>query len=257
MLHLARPRRRLVLAGGVALVLCAAAPVALARPLEAGHRNPHHGHGYLRTTAIIADTGPFGWATRQSNFGSGGAAIYGCRTGTLSDTPCLLADDLRTGPAFEFISHGAVGGHIVLADHHGAPFTTNATGVATGLNANYLQGHQASDFLGAKAQAADSAKLGGVAAAGYVKTGSLLFAVVAGNGTLGATRGATAAQATATDRYSVTFGANLSRCAVTATPATALSAGELGAAVDAGNPNQVDVQSPAALPQGFQLQVVC
>ena len=253
-----RARRRLIVAGGVLLALCAA-PVAFASPLFGGRRNPSYGSGYYRATSIVADTGPFGWATRQSNYGSGGAAIYGCRTGTLSTTPCLLADNLRNGPAFELISHGDLGGRILLTNHSGAPFTTNATGVATGLNANFLQGHQASDFITKQQQAADSAKLGGTPASGYVQKGSLMFAVVDAAGKLQANRGATATLKTAPTTYAVAFNGNISKCATTASPVgPALKDGSLGVAPDAKFPmNAVDVRAPSPLTQGFELQVVC
>jgi hypothetical protein len=147
---------------------------------------------------------------------------------------------------------------ILLNNKKGAPLTTNATGVATGFNANFLQGRQASEFLGATAQAADSAKLGGQPASAYATTGQLLFAVVGQTGTLGANRDATASAQTGTLSYTVTFNVNVSKCSLTASPVgQALTTGAIGVAPDASNPDVADVSAPSALPAGFNLQVIC
>ena len=81
------------------------------------------------------------YATRQSNNkeGDGGSATYGCRSSAANE-PCLFVFALRTARAFDFISRGMVGGRIsVTGDTNpdgNKPFTTDATGVATGLNAD-------------------------------------------------------------------------------------------------------------------------
>jgi hypothetical protein len=260
-----RFNRRLALIAGV-LIAVVAAPIAVASTIQGGVRNPVGGSNlaYSQSTQIIAATPGFG--TRLSNKGTGGGAIYGCRS-TVGGPPCVEADNLNNGLAFEFIAKGNVGGTIHMSSTKAAPFTTNATGMATGLNANYLQGRQASAFLGATAQAADSAKLGGVPATGYVQasqlsayatTGSLLFAVVSQNGSLGANRGATASSATSSTSYKVTFATGVSKCSFTASPAgPAQASGSIGVAPDTGSPNVVDVSAPAALPLGFHLQVIC
>lgn len=266
-------RRAAVIAGVVIAVI--AAPIALASTVQGGQRNPVGGDNlaYSQSTQIIAASS--GFAIRVSNKGSGGGAIDGCRTAA-GKAACIEGDNLTAGPAFEFISTGSLGGTIHVANTKGAPFTTNATGVATGLNANFLQGKQASAFLGATAQAADSAKLGGVPASSYVQTSQLssyaqtsqlggyaqqsqlLFAVVSQNGSLGATRGASSASATSSSSYTVTFSGNVSKCSYTASPTgPALTSGSLGVAADASNPDVVDVNAPSSLPQGFHLQVIC
>jgi hypothetical protein len=258
-----------------------AAPIALAGTVQGGRRNPvTSNQAYSQSTEIIGALS--GFAVRMSNLGTGGGLINGCRT-TTGGPACTEADNLKTGQAFDFISGGNVGGTIHLSNPNGAPFTTNATGVATGLNANYLQGKQASAFLGATAQAADSAKLGGVPASsyvqssqlsgyvqssqlsGYAQTSQLLFAVVAQNGSLGANRGATAAVQTSNTStpspsytYTVTFGGNVSKCSYTASPTgPPLTTGSIGVAPDTTNPDVVDISAPSALPQGFHLQVIC
>jgi hypothetical protein len=250
--------RRLTLTAGVLLAVVGA-PLALANPIQGGSRNPstNQSSQYTSETQIIASNSTYG--TRQSNKGTGGGAIYGCRSAT-NGPPCINAVNLNTGQAFGFTSAGSLGGTITLKDTHGAPLTTNATGVAKGFNANFLQGKQATDFLGATAQAADSAKLGGQPASAYVQAGQLDFAVVSQAGTLGNNRGATAAAETSAtnNTYTVTFNGNVSKCAYTASPGgAALTSGSIGVASDTTNPNIVDVNAPGPLPGGFHLQVVC
>ncbi len=102
-----------------------------------------------------------GYTSRQSNVATGadagGAAIHGCRSegaGTAAGSePCLRANNLATGLAFEFNSmFGASGGRITVGPDPSAlnasasPFTTNATGVATGLNADRVDGKDASEL---------------------------------------------------------------------------------------------------------------
>ena len=100
-----------------------------------------------------------GYVTRQSNTQTGskagGGAIYGCRGaagGSASGSaPCLRASNLAAGFAFEFAGEGDVVGQISVGDGKTAnskakPFTTNATGVATGLNADQVDGKSASDI---------------------------------------------------------------------------------------------------------------
>jgi hypothetical protein len=234
--------RRLALAGAVLLAL-AAAPFALAAgegsTLRGGARNPtsNPSVSYIGETQIIATNSTYG--TRQSNKGTGGGAIYGCRSVTTGPA-CLAGVNLNTGRAFSFTSGGNVGGEIILSNKSGAPLTTNATGVATGFNANYLQGKQANEF---------------------VQTGQLLFATVTATGKLeGAARGATALEVnTEKTIYKITFGTtNLSKCSATASPSgKALTAGSLGVEVSTTNPAIVEVSAPSGFAQGFHVQVIC
>ena len=168
-------RARLIAAGTTLLVLAAvplagakpndrvsadAAAVAAGDPIRAEVRNGTTG----KETEIIgkfnATTGTKGgYVTRQSNTQTGskagGGAIYGCRGaagGTASGSaPCLRASNLAAGFAFEFAGEGDVVGQISVGDGKTAnskakPFTTNATGVATGLNADPVDGTSASDL---------------------------------------------------------------------------------------------------------------
>ncbi|HTC71522.1 MAG TPA: hypothetical protein VK655_01445, partial [Solirubrobacteraceae bacterium] len=78
-----RWRRGRTLVGAVALlcVLSATLGGALAyangQPVRGGVKNPTFG-GFFGTTQIWANNST--WGTRQSNLGSGGSAIYGCRS---------------------------------------------------------------------------------------------------------------------------------------------------------------------------------
>src|SRR3954454_15701681 len=121
------------------------------RSLLLGKRNPSENpnRALNSETEIIANTSTYG--TRQSNKrdGDGGGAIYGCRSNP-GNEPCIRANNLKGGRAFEFVTVGKEAGRIeVGGDHTGAPFTTNATGVATGLNADQVDGKSATDFAAA------------------------------------------------------------------------------------------------------------
>jgi hypothetical protein len=244
---LGRGMRMAVLTASVIVVGVVAAPFALgssqSNTLRGGTRNPASGFNFSAETQIIASNSSFG--TRQSNKGTGGGAIYGCRSLTTGPA-CISAVNLNSGNAFSFTSRGNVGGVILLSNKAGAPLTTNATGVATGFNANFLQGKQASEFIPTTKEAS------------FAQTNQLLFAAVSQTGVLGATRGATSAAQTGAQAYTVTFNVNVSKCSFTASPTgAALTTGSLGVALDTTNPNVVDVSAPSALTQGFNVQVIC
>ncbi len=141
-----RPRRgpagqgRYVLASAVvlALVVSPFAVGATGNVLREGKRNPSSGTA-KRETQLISSTKTYG--TRQSNTrdGNGGGAIYGCRS-SLGREACVRANNLAAGRAFEFETGGDEAGRIETKTDAGKPFTTNATGVATGLNADRLDG---------------------------------------------------------------------------------------------------------------------
>src|SRR3954447_26496319 len=137
-----------------------AATVAAGDPIRAEVRNGTTG----KETEIIgkfnATTGTKGgYVTRQSNTQTGakagGGAIYGCRGaagGTAAGSaPCLRATNLSAGYAFEFSSNGLIAGLISVGNGttpnpSARPFTTNATGVATGLNADQVDGKSATEI---------------------------------------------------------------------------------------------------------------
>lgn len=147
-------RHRSLVVGAVAVAAVATAvPVAggfgEGSPLEGGVRNPSANPALEleRETQIIADTPTYG--TRQSNkSNSGGGAIYGCRSGAggtvANNEPCIRANNLEQGFAFEFETDGAITG-LISAGGGGPntkPFATNATGVASGLNADFVDGQE-------------------------------------------------------------------------------------------------------------------
>ena len=234
------------------LVALLATPFALATgegtPVRGGARNPSTNErlAYTRETKIIANNSTY--ATRQSNkSNNGGGAVYGCRSGVggtpAGNEPCVRARNLADGRAFEFESGGAEVGRIESSNPNAAPLTTNARGVATGLNADQVDGKSASDIV-SDAQALNQ------------------FAAVTSSGVLTAGRGATTATREALGQYLVTFGADISRCAYNATVIG--GPGELGfASVEAVSAQSLRVRTrqaaadnPAA-DRGFHLLATC
>jgi hypothetical protein len=150
--------RHVVVATGI-LVL-GIAPLGIAATGDALREGTRNGTA-TRETEIIANnpattalTG--GYATRQSNKSdSGGGAIYGCRStagGSAANppkNPCIRANNLSNGLAFEFNAVGAESAGTITVGSGGdtkRPFTTNATGVATGLNADRVDGADAAQL---------------------------------------------------------------------------------------------------------------
>jgi hypothetical protein len=172
--------------------------------VKGGARNPSPDarRAYTKETEIIANVSTYG--TRQSNKSdNGGGAVYGCRSkvgGTpAGNEPCVRASNLANGRAFEFNATGGTEVGAITGPATAAPFTTTAKGVATGLNADQVDGQSASEIVAA-AQALNK------------------FAVVNGaDGALGEKRGATASARSATGVYSVDFSSDVSKCARTAT----------------------------------------
>jgi hypothetical protein len=98
------------------------------------------------------------YALRESNLSdSGGGAIHGCRAGvppadagSAGPKPCLRANNLEAGQAFQFqTTKGLVGGRIqvgganineVNPNPNAVPFETNARGRVANLNADLLDG---------------------------------------------------------------------------------------------------------------------
>lgn len=134
---LQRPGRRI--AAAVIVIALVATPVALGAgegdPILGGVRNPsgQTGQELRAETQIIARNDSYG--TRQSNKGSGGGAIYGCRSAR-ADEPCVRANNLRRGKAFEFVTRGNVAGSIEVGDSAAQPFSTNGSGRVENLHAD-------------------------------------------------------------------------------------------------------------------------
>lgn len=228
------PRTRSVIAATGLLVICVA-PFANARTgsnLREGLRNGTA----TKETQIISNirsttalTG--GYSTRQSNLSTdGGGAIYGCRSKTggsaakpRPQNPCLRSNNLSTGYAFEFnAANGPVVGLISAGPGGDAkkPFITNATGVATGLNADRLDSLDAAQIIAA---ARLKAGLDADTVDGKDSTDlQARFAQVTVGGTAGQTRGVATNGVTnpggAGDGvYAVAFNGDLASCALSAT----------------------------------------
>jgi len=263
-----RPRNVLLASTAAALV---AAPAALAAPVDGGDRNPSNNasSGYSAETQIIGEiaqnagghaAGTGGYVTRQSNkTDTGGGAIYGCRARAGTES-CVAANNLANGDAFRFQSTEAAGtiGQLRFGlDINKAiakpPFVTNGTGLVKNLNADRVDGKSAEDF-------AEKASL-----QNYVEKGSLLFASVAADGAIGASRGVpanTSAQ-TGTDgsdpSFSVPFSGDLSRCVATASPTASAADGTLivGTPTSSGSVTVIERDAPGGTPYSFALQVTC
>ncbi len=183
-----------------ALILAIGVPSAAVgfgegRDAKLGKRNPSSG-SLTRETQIIANNGSYG--TRQSNKrnGEGGGAIYGCRS-EAGKEPCVRANNLKGGRAFEFATVGKEAGFIQVGDTSAPPFSTNATGKVANLDADKVDGKSSEEFASA---------------------GDLGFASVKADGSFVAGRGATASALTnaAGNTYAVTFNKDVSKCSFTA-----------------------------------------
>jgi hypothetical protein len=272
------PRTRSVLLA-TGLLVVGISPFAVARTggnLREGVRNGTT----VRETEIVSNvgstTGPKGgYATRQSNLSSsGGGAVYGCRSqagGSAAtprpQNPCVRANNLSTGFAFEFqATRGDVGGLISVGSGGDSkkPFETNATGVATGLNSDEVDGLDAAQIVAtARAKASlDADTLDGRDSADFARVAPI--AQVAADGTAGQTRGVTTGGVTnpaGPGTYEVVFTGDLTKCALSAT-VTGTAAGQVTAtpALASGN-TTIDVRTfdgtGAAADRGFHLSANC
>jgi hypothetical protein len=211
--------------------------------VKGGARNPSPDarRAYTRETQIIANVNTYG--TRQSNkSNNGGGAVYGCRSkagGTpKGNEPCVRASNLADGRAFEFNATGGTEVGTITGPATAAPFTTTAKGVATGLNADQVDGKSAAEIVAA-AQALNK------------------FADVTAAGTLTAGRGATTAS-NAASVYSVDFDADVSKCARTAT-ITGATPGEITTSLADADTVTVRTFTSAgvAADRSFHLVVTC
>jgi hypothetical protein len=211
------------------------------KTMRGGARNPSPDarRAYSKETEIIANVNTYG--TRQSNkSNNGGGAVYGCRSaagGTpKGNEPCVRASNLADGRAFEFNANGGTEVGQITGPTNAAPFTTTATGVATGLNADKVDGKDATD-LQAK------------------------FATVTGtDGSLGSNRGATSSSRASAGVYNVVFDADVSKCSRTATVAGANPAvvtTDAGANAQTITVRTFDLPAATAADQSFNLTVTC
>jgi hypothetical protein len=229
------------------LVALLVAPLAGAfgegNSVRGGARNPSSDarRAYTKETEIIANVNTYG--TRQSNkSNNGGGAVYGCRSaagGTpKGNEPCVRASNLADGRAFEFNANGGTEVGAITGPATAAPFTTTAKGVATGLNADQVDGKSA-DEITAAAQAK--------------------YANVSGAGALGDQRGATAAARSAAGVYSVDFNADVSKCARTVSVTGDAAGIATSTATDADTiaVHTFDIPGGAAGDHAFDLVVTC
>ena len=244
---------RYVLASAVVLAVLVA-PLALAtgegRPIDGGERNPtsNKSQAYKRETGILTENGTYG--TRQSNKkdGDGGGAIYGCRSAPGRE-PCIRANNLKNGRAFEFDTRtGTQGGYIDVGNGNpnanATPFGTNAAGKVTNLNADRVDDLHADEII---ARAKDQ------------------WAVVGSDGGLTRKNGATAVTKLGTGDYEVVFGGSVAACVYNATLGSADTAdppaGQVGVAQRSGNANAVRVvtrdSTGTAADRPFHLTVNC
>ena len=209
------------------------------KSLVAGHRNPGSGELSHETSIIVKTSG---YGTRQSNFnhGSGGGAIYGCRSNP-GTQPCIRSNNLATGRAFEFATKGSEAGFIEADGPNAKPFTTNATGVATGLNADKVDGQSATDIAAAAAAANPMAR-------------------VAANGDLAVSRGVsgTVQHTAGSGKYVLTFTKDISKCSATATETDLTAPGVVALAPQSATTIEVDTHSGGSLAdEPFNITVVC
>lgn len=241
---------------GTAVVLgLVMSPFAVAQSagLIGGKRNPSSG-AYDRETKVIATTD--GWGMRYSNrtVGGGGGLLIGCRSepgGTPQrNFPCVRSRNVANGLAFEMVTGGNVGGTISVGrgGDDAKPFTTNATGVADGLNAERVGSKTA-------AQLAEDA-------ASTVR-GSLSIARVNAAGAAIVARGVDSVGHPATGTYTVKFGKPVDACALTATQsASGTDVGPVGTELGADN-QTVTVTTLQLLPnvapadRAFDISAVC
>lgn len=132
----------------LALLITPFAMAANGDPMIAGGRTT-----FTKITRVLGNSSTY--ATQQSNLrlGDGGAARYGCRSSAGNEF-CLLSKNTGGGGSFRFTSaNSLLGGTIDVDPPQGKtardakPFTTNATGVATGLNADEVDGMSATDIV--------------------------------------------------------------------------------------------------------------
>jgi hypothetical protein len=211
--------------------------------VRGGARNPSPDsrRAYTKETQIIANVNTYG--TRQSNkSNNGGGAVYGCRSaagGTpKGNEPCVRASNLADGRAFEFNANGGTEVGAITGPAAAAPFTTTAKGVATGLNADQVDGKSADEIT-----AAAQAKYANVSAAGA----------------LGDQRGATAAARSAAGVYSVDLNADVSKCARTVSVTGDAPGIATSTATDADTiaVHTLDMPGGAAGDHAFDLVVTC
>lgn len=243
-----------VLAASVVLALVIA-PLAVAQTsgLIGGKRNPRSG-AFSSETQVIASNS--NWGMRYSNraVGGGGGLLFGCRSkpgGTPQrNYPCARSRNVADGLAFEFLTGGSLVGTITAGrgGDNTKPFTTNATGVATGLNAERVGSQTPAQLTSAAVSAVQATRR---------------FARVSAGGSSIAARGVSGVSHPSTGTYTVVFQAPVNGCALTATQsATGTDVGPVGTNLESDN-RTVTVTTLELLPtpgladRAFDISATC
>ena len=242
------------LATVVALALVIS-PFAVAQTtgLIGGKRNPRSG-SFKAETQVIASNST--WGMRYSNRaqGGGGGALFGCRSqpgGTpQKNYPCARSRNVGTGLAFELLTAGSLAGTISAGRGGDStkPFTTNATGVATGLNADRVGSQTPAQLTSAAVTAVQ---------------GTLSLARVSAAGTTISSRGVSGVTHPSAGTYNVVFANPVNACALTATQSAAGT--EVGAVGTQLGPDNRTVTvttlsggaAPALADRSFDISAVC
>jgi hypothetical protein len=241
---------------GAAIVLTVViSPFAVAQTssLIGGKRNPRSG-AYDTETKVIATNDSWGMRYSNRTVGGGGGVLFGCRSepgGTPQrNYPCMRSRNVANGLAFEFVTAGLLGGTISVGQggDTAKPFTTNATGVATGLNA---------ERVGSKTPAQLTSD------AVSAVQGTLSFARVSAAGANLSSRGVSSVAHPSTGTYTVTFANPVNGCALTGTQsATGTDVGTVGTQLAADNRTVTVttlelIPDPAPADRAFDISAVC
>ena len=231
------------------------------RNMLLGKRNPSNNPSLALSTEteIIANNSTYG--TRQSNKkdGDGGGAIYGCRSNT-GNEPCVKANNLKGGRAFEF-NHGRPRGrphrdrrHHRRPVHHQRHGRRHRPQRRPRRRQGGVGPRRRRDVTGKKA--ADFAAASDVTAL----AGSLLFAAVSADGTLGASRPATGVTARKVARRATPTPSTSARTSASARSRLRRSAPPPPRPRPS-RPRRAtptpSTSTPAPPPASFHLQVIC
>jgi hypothetical protein len=129
-------RGRYLVASSVVLGMLVA-PLAVQASHQTGQPITTGKRTYVnKETGVIANNAGYSLRFSNKKEGEGGGLVSGCRAAAGKEA-CIYADNLRDGQAFLFrVRRGSVGGRIEVFGQNAKPFTTNATAVADGLNAD-------------------------------------------------------------------------------------------------------------------------
>jgi hypothetical protein len=143
----AKSRYLLVATAVLALTVTGVATGVTGDPIREGQRNPASGTA-TQETSLVASHDEFTGRFTNHGVDDGGSVVGTCDS-TPANEACIRARNFNTGRAFEFFAvEGDEVGQIMASDPDARPFTTNAGGVATGLNADKLDGFDAEDLQG-------------------------------------------------------------------------------------------------------------